>query len=145
MSTAMPDHANAGGKEGVSADPPTRKSVRRHLNVIEQAVYGGWELPDDASKTIPQTLQGILDDPNASVRDRIRASECMMALRRDRIDAAVQLDRIQRLDAGTATDRVEVMEGITDATLAAVAQSLVSPNKPATPKPCRSPKRKRKP
>jgi len=140
----MPDHANAGGMEGVSDGPPTRKAVRRHLNVIEQAVYGGWELPNDASKSIPQTLQGILDDPNASVRDRIRASECMMALRRDRLDAAVQLDRIQRLDAGTATDRVEVVEGITDATLNAVAQSLVTPAKPA-PKPCRSPKRKRKP
>jgi hypothetical protein len=144
MEGDMADHANTGGMEGVSDGPPTRKAVRRHLNVIEQAVYGGWELPDHASKTIPQTLQGILDDPNASVRDRIRASECMMALRRDRLDAAVQLDRIQRLDAGTATDRVEVVEGITDATLNAVAQSLVAPAKPA-PKPCRSPKRKRKP
>lgn len=135
----MPDQSNNGGKEGDLA-PPTRKEVRRHLNVIEQAVYGGWELPDHASKTIPETLQGIMDDPNASVRDRIRASECLVALRRDRMEAAIQLDRIMRLDAGTATDRVELMEGLSDAALAAVARVIHPDAK--TPKPCGKRKRK---
>lgn len=124
----MPDETPepARGKEG-DLDTPSRKAVRQHLNIIEQAVYGGWELPAQASKTIPDTLQGIMDDPNASVRDRIRASECLVALRRDRIEAAIQLDRILRLEAGTATDRVQIAVDLPDTALAAVAKSISEP------------------
>jgi hypothetical protein len=131
---------------GMGGDRAARWEQRQHLRVIEEAVYDGWEVPVEASKAIPGTLRSIMDDPNASTRDRIRAAECLAHLRRERIDAVLQLDRIARLDAGTATERVEVMEGLTDSQLAAVARSIASPAAPAAPeppKPCR--KRKRKP
>lgn len=121
-------------------DPVVRAENRRHLRVIEEAVYGGWDLPEGVSQAIPITLKGIMDDPNASVRDRIRASECLVALRRDRMEAAIQLDRIRRLDQGTATDRVEILKGLSDDALRAVAEVL---NPPCPPKP-EAPKRKRK-
>jgi hypothetical protein len=73
------------------------------------------------------------------VRDRIRASECLVALRRDRMEAAIQLDRIRRLDQGTATDRVEILKGLSDDALRAGAEVL----NPPCPKP-EAPKRKRK-
>jgi hypothetical protein len=120
-------------------DPVVRAENRRHLRVIEEAVYGGWDLPEGVSQAIPITLKGIMDDPNASVRDRIRASECLVALRRDRMEAAIQLDRIRRLDQGTATDRVEILKGLSDDALRAVAEVL----NPPCPKP-EAPKRKRK-
>lgn len=123
-----------GGMEGDLDSPPTRKAVRRHLRVIEQAVYGGWDLPEAASQKIPETLREIMEDPNASVRDRIRASECLAALRRDRVEAAIQLDRIMRLDAGSATDRVEITQSLSDAALKAVADSILPPADPCPPK-----------
>lgn len=129
----------AGGMEGDLDSPPTRKEVRRHLRVIEQAVYGGWDLPEAASQKIPETLREIMDDPNASVRDRIRASECLAALRRDRLEAAIQLDRIMRLDAGSATDRVEITQGLSDAALKAVAAALQPPCPASPAKPKRKP------
>jgi len=114
------------------ASPESRKwENRRHLTIIQQAVYQGWDLPPDASAAIPATLRAIMDDPVASTRDRIRASECLAALRKDRVEAAIQLDRIGRLDAGTATDRVELLSSISDAALGAVAQSLRPAPKPA--------------
>lgn len=118
----------------------TRRDTRQTLAVIQAAVHHGWELSADASAAIPAFLRQILDDPNASVRDRIRASECLAALRRDRVEAAIQLDKITRLDAGTATDRVELLNSITDAQLGAVAKSV----KPDAPCPVK-PKPKRKP
>lgn len=124
MSTNTPNAAGDGGR-GDLVSPESRKyEAQQHLSVIKQAVYGGWELPPEASTAIPSVLQQIIDDPMTSTRDRIRATECLAALRRDRVDTAIQLDRIMRLEAGTATDRVELTQGITDKHLAAVAAAL---------------------
>lgn len=126
---------SAGGLGGISG------RLRSHLRPLEDAVYGGWELPPDVSAAIPTMLREIMDDPTATARDRIRASECLAALRRDRVDAVIQLDRINRLDAGTATDRIEVLASLTDAQLGAVALAVSNPvNQCEEPKP--KPKRK---
>jgi hypothetical protein len=123
MSDTIPS-SNDGGRGDLVSPEAHRREQAAHLSVIKQAVHGGWELPPEASRTIPTVLQQIIDDPLTSTRDRIRATECLAALRRDRVDTAVQLDRIMRLDAGTATDRVELLQGVTDKHLAAVAASL---------------------
>lgn len=120
----------------------SRHDIRQHLTIIRQAVDGGWDLPPDASAFVPAFLQSVLNDPAASTRDRIRASECLAALRRDRVEAAIQLDKIIRLDAGTATDRVELLNTLTDAQLGAVAKAVKPDPCPASPP---KPKSKRKP
>jgi len=136
MNTPQPQ-----GDRGTDAERVA--DTKAHLSIIARAVYQGWELPEEASKRLPADLQAIVEDPSTSTRDRIRALECLAALRKDRVDAAIQLDRIKRLDAGTATDRVEIASVLTDEQLAAVAQSLtVIPCPAPEPSPKRKPKRK---
>lgn len=132
----MPNEQDPTGGLGEPSDRAKRWEQRQHLRVIEAAVYQGWDIPAEASVGIPAALKAIIDDPNASVRDRIRASECLASLRKDKIEAAIQLDRISRLDAGTATDRVEIMDSLTDAQLDAVARAVIKeqPCPPAKPK-----------
>lgn len=131
--------SNDRGLGGTPADPAETK---RHLTVIRQAVFNGWDLPNEASRRLPADLQAIVDDPMTSTRDRIRALECLAALRKDRFDAAVQLDRIQRLEDGSVTDRVEVAQVVTDEQLAAVARAIAGkPTEcPPKPKPRRKPR-----
>lgn len=118
------ESTDSGGGLGGPSDRAERWERRQHLGIIEAAVYQGWDIPPEAKQTIPRELLAIVNDPNASTRDRIRATECLAALTRDRIDAAVQLDKIGRLEAGSATERVELMETISDAQLEAVAKSI---------------------
>lgn len=117
------DTANAGGVGGLR-DPAKRWEQRQHLRVLEQAVYQGWEIPETAYATIPIDLLTIAQDEEASPRDRIRATEALMHLAAQRMDAAVQYDRIKRLDADMATDRVEISSSVSDSQLAAVAAAL---------------------
>lgn len=135
----------SGASGDLGKDPVRAAENNRHLSVLADAVYKGWELPEEASRRLPADLQAIVDDPNTSSRDRIRALECLAALRKDRIDAAIQLDRIRRLDAGNATERIEVAKIVTDEQLAAVARVLAASALPAPcPEPSPKPKRKRK-
>jgi hypothetical protein len=109
--------------------------MRQHLRVIEQAVYRGWEIPEEAFATIPIDLLSIAQDEEVSPRDRIRASEALAHLQSQRVDAAIQLDRIVRLENGEATDRVQLMEGLTDEQLKAVAATIMPQANPECPKP----------
>lgn len=140
----MSNHDPERGTEGdFSRDPVKAAENKRYLSILQDAVYGGWELPPESSRRLPSDLQAIVDDPNTSTRDRIRALECLAALRKDRLDALMQLDKVTRLDAGQATDRVELLDAMTDAQLAAVAQALGSPSPASLPAP-KPAKRRRK-
>ncbi len=122
---------DAGGVGG-SPDKATRWEQRQHLRVLEEAVYNGWQIPAEAAASLPREVLAIATDPNASPRDRIRATELLAALRKADIEAAVNLDRILRLDAGTATENLAIVD-LPDEALAAVARSLVAP-KPCPPR-----------
>jgi hypothetical protein len=132
MTTSNPSRGTEGD---FSRDPVKAAENKRYLSILQDAVYGGWELPPESSRRLPSDLQAIVDDPNTSTRDRIRALECLAALRKDRLDALMQLDKVTRLDAGQATDRVEMLESMTDAQLAAVARVLATPAPAALPAP----------
>jgi len=120
---------------GDSLSDADQRERRMHLWALERAVYGGWDIPDNARKDAPAFLVDLANDPSANTRNRIRAIEVLAALSRDRVDATVQLDRIYRLDDGTATDRVEVVSDMPDSALEAVARSIVSSPHPALPSP----------
>ena len=121
-----------------------RWQQRQHLRIVEEAVRGGWAVPAEAMTVLPREIYGIANDPNASPRDRIRATELLASLRKQDIDTAIGYDRIVRLEAGTATDRIEVIHDLGDQALDAVAQSLnqIQPAPKCLPKPKRKPKRK---
>ena len=70
---------DAGGVGG-SPDKATRWEQRQHLRVLEEAVYNGWQIPAEAAASLPREVLAIATDPNASPRDRIRATELLAAL-----------------------------------------------------------------
>lgn len=127
------ESAESVGGLGGGHDSVLRRENRQHLRALEQAVYNGWKIPEEAAAVLPREVYAIAVDPNASPRDRIRATELIAALRKADIDACIDLDRINRLEAGTATDRVEVVHDLPDSALAAVARSIAAP---APAKPC---------
>ena len=139
---SKPADGESGGVGGIPDDAALRAQrweQRQHLRALEQAVYSGWKIPEEAATVLPREVYAIASDPNASPRDRIRATELIAALRKADIEACIDLDRINRLDAGTATDRVEVVHEMPDSALSAVARAL-KPQQPACPA---KPKRRR--
>jgi hypothetical protein len=139
---SKPADSESGGVGGIPDDAALRAQrweQRQHLRALEQAVYNGWKIPEEAATVLPREVYAIASDPNASPRDRIRATELIAALRKADIEACIDLDRINRLDAGTATDRVEVVHEMPDSALSAVARAL-QPQQPACPA---KPKRRR--
>ena len=137
----MPDEQpdSSGGMGGLP-DKDNHLRRRQHLRLLEEAVYKGWNIPPEAASVLPREVYAIASDPNASPRDRIRATELIAALRKADIEAAVQLDRIYRLDQGSATENVAVID-LSEEALQAVARSLAARN---AAKPCAAkPRRKR--
>ena len=138
-----------GGEGGLRGDPAKRWLSRQHLRILEAAVYGGWQVPEEAYATIPVDLLSIAGDMQVSTRDRVRAAEALAALGKQRLEAAISYDRIMRLEAGEATSRVAVVDGLSDAQIAAVAASLNRPptapapaEAPQEPSPCKQPRRR---
>ena len=141
----MPDeNANPGEGTRGNHDPVVRRENRRHLAIMEQVVYGGWDVPEAALTSLPREVLAIATDPNASTRDRIRATELLAFLRQKNFENAEKIDRVYRLEDGTATERVEISADLPDGALEAVARSIEAFPAEA-PKPCQKPKRKRKP
>ena len=98
--------AGVGGRgEIVETDPHHRRASMR---VLQQAVERGWKMPEGVFESVPATVQRILDDPDASSRDRLRAADLLRSIQRDRVEAAEKLDKVERLDAGEATDIVQL-------------------------------------
>jgi hypothetical protein len=114
-----------------------RRENRQHLRILEEAAYNGWQIPPEAAAALPREIMAIASDPNASPRDRIRATELLATLRKHDCEAAVNLDRIIRLDEGSATDRIQIVQDIPDGALQAVAAALAPKAPPCPAKPRR--------
>ena len=87
-------------------EPPARQKAA--LRLLQRAVSEGWEIPESVWKAAPGICTRILADPSVQPRDRLRATEVLAAMARDKINAAIALDKIERLESGTATDRIVV-------------------------------------
>jgi hypothetical protein len=88
------------------------KRVRSSLRTLQRAVERGWEIPQNIVDAAPLIVASILTDKNAAMSARLRAAEVLAAMARDRVNAAISLDKIQRLDSGTATERFEISPDI---------------------------------
>ena len=92
------------GGQGESSSPLARGS----LQMIQQAVMNGWDLPKEWMQALPRFCMSIVADKSKGDRERLRATEILRAMQRDNLDAAQALDRVERLDQGRATDRIEL-------------------------------------
>lgn len=78
------------------------------LRIILRAVREGWQIPEAMYDIAPRVAASMLADKTLGARDRLRAIEILTAMARDKVSAAIALDKIQRLDGGEATDRIVV-------------------------------------
>ena len=91
-----------------AAVPVVDKRIRSSLRVIQRAVENGWDVPLQIIDAVPKVIAKVMLNDNSTFRDRIRAAEVLASLVRDRLNAAVSLDKIERLDGGEATERFVV-------------------------------------
>jgi hypothetical protein len=72
----------------------------------------------------PEICSRILSDDMAQPRDRLRAAEVLAAMARDKVNAAIALDKMERLDDGEATERVVISPEVAARARAIIARRL---------------------
>jgi len=87
-------------------EPESRQ--RSALRLLQKAVNHGWEIPEAVWRAAPGICARILANDAAQPRDRLRAAEVLAAMARDKVNAAIALDKMERLDDGEATERVVI-------------------------------------
>ncbi len=115
---------------------------RASLRLIRQAIANGWDIPEVMAQQLPRQVIALLVNARND-REKLRAAEVLVAMRRDNLAALAAADKIQRLDAGGATERIEAVSSITDDQLQAAAR-LIAQRKAEETAAKVPPKRKRK-
>ena len=91
---------DGGDKGGSTYSKGHMAYLQRYLNHADANL--------DQMGEIALFAQTVMDDPDAKVRDRLRASELLKSLADKGVDIAVVIDRMQRLDRGEPTDSHQV-------------------------------------
>ncbi len=91
----------------IAYDPEDRR-VRETMRLWERAIADGWEFPEGTLRAIPGFCVRVMQDPNRSDRDKLRAAELLASLKRDNLATLIAYDKAVRLDSGEATERVEL-------------------------------------
>ncbi len=103
-------------------EPESRQ--RSALRLLQKAVNHGWEIPEAVWRAAPGICARILANDAAQPRDRLRAAEVLAAMARDKINAAIALDKMERLDDGEATERVVISPEVAARARAIIARRL---------------------
>ncbi len=91
--------------------PPSivdEKRVRSSLAMLKRAVDDGWQIPESVYRAAPAICARIMADDSSSPRDRLRAAEVLASMARDKVNAAIALDKMERLEGGDATERIVI-------------------------------------
>ncbi|TPV94852.1 MAG: hypothetical protein B7733_13020 [Myxococcales bacterium FL481] len=80
--------------------------TRKGMAMLQRMVEAGGMAPEDLQRA-KAFAQSIIELENASVRDKLRANELVMAISKHTAAMGIELERLERLDAGEATERVE--------------------------------------
>ena len=103
-------------------EPPHRQ--RSALRLLQKAVTHGWEIPEAVWRAAPGICARILASEQSTARDRLRAAEVLAAMARDKVNAAIALDKMERLEEGEATERVVISPEIAARAKAIIARRL---------------------
>lgn len=92
--------------------PEQRFEDRAGMRLLQRAVNEGWNIPDPIFKTAPVMAARVAFNDAMPISYRLRATELLSAMYRDKIQAAIALDRMERLEKNEATDRVIITPDI---------------------------------
>lgn len=101
MGTDKPNPEGATG--GFQFD---QKLERADLALLERSIRQGWAIPDGVREALPRVVREIMDNPDSSDRDRLRAAEIMSGLNKDNREALIELIKTRRLIGGQSTENV---------------------------------------
>jgi hypothetical protein len=62
-------------------------SARVVMKLIEEALAGGWDLPEDMNHRIPDLLFEITNDPDQSTRNRIQAANALVNIKKQKTES----------------------------------------------------------
>ena len=62
-------------------------SARVVMKLIEEALAGGWDLPEDMNSRIPEMLFTITNDPEESTRNRIQAANALVKIKEQKVQS----------------------------------------------------------
>lgn len=91
-----PDQGGRGAgsiRESLQGDDPHHR--RESLTLLLQAVRGDWQMPEDTYKDIPGLVAAIAKDEEEDSRHRLIAAKVLHAMDRNRLDAAMALERVR--------------------------------------------------
>lgn len=91
-------------------EPEQGLRTSESLRLVRRAVLNKWDIPDEWLPVIPRVAMQILSNSQRCGRERLRAMELIRQLRRDNLDAAAMLDKIERLDANMPTENQGVIQ-----------------------------------
>ena len=74
------------------------------MRLVALAARRGWAVPDAVMENAPKWAVELA--ASGSPRDRLRAMEALVAMRRANLDEAVALDKLERLEGGAPTEIV---------------------------------------
>jgi len=83
--------------------------IRDSLIHIKRAVTHGWDVKAEWMAKLPIVCAQLAISDSEDPRTRLRAMEVLRAMAKDRVDAAVALDKIERLDSGNVDARTEII------------------------------------
>jgi hypothetical protein len=101
------DYDDGGDTGGLTSPKPIR--VGNHLNYLRRLIETGDETPD-ALVQAETFCRNLLDDEDATSRDKNNASKTLATIAKLRADVALGLDKIDRLDDGRPTEHVVTLE-----------------------------------
>ena len=89
-----------------TAKPPEFVDDRTAMGLMKKVVAVSHKLVDEQVQKIIDVAVSIRDNPDASGRDRLRASELLEKLAAKGVDVAQYIDKTERLDQGKPTENV---------------------------------------
>lgn len=107
-----------------------KRNQKASLRLLKRAVTAGWKIPDAVMEQAPDICSRILNDDLSQSRDRLRAAEVLAAMMRDKVAAAIALDKMERLDDGQATERMEISPAIQARAREIIAKRLGTIDRP---------------
>lgn len=95
---------DSGGRTGAG------RMVRASMRLLQSEIRTATEVTEKYTESVVRLYREVMADPKATNRDKLRATEMLMALSKRGVDVAMYVDRMERVEAGEATDVVEHRE-----------------------------------
>ncbi len=103
------------GGVGVVPDAPSPYGRRAIVRTMQSAVDRGLTIGQAGLAKAIVFASEMLDDPESTHRDRLRASEFLASVAAKGIEVSMYLDKTERLDSGKPTENVNhavIVKGI---------------------------------